>query len=152
MKATRIETSKVYEIAVGKNKTTVQVVNIERRVNGQLVFDCKNIKTDKPIRIADAARFLKEIKTKATAKTERVKNGRTDGLLSGLDAAHKVLRESRRPMKVKEIAEIALRNGYCKLNGATPEFTISAAMQREIKNAGNESRFIKAQRGLFAAR
>jgi len=151
MKAKKIETNKVYEIAVGKNKTTVQVVNIERRVNGQLVFDCKNIKTDKPIRIADAARFLKEIKTK-TVKAERAKSGRADGLLSGLDAAHKVLLESRRPMKVKEIAEIALRNGYCKLNGATPEFTISAAMQREIKNAGNESRFIKAQRGLFAAR
>jgi len=55
-------------------------------------------------------------------------------------------------MKVKEIAEIALANGYCKLQGATPEFTISAAMQREIHAKGDASRFIKAERGLFTAR
>jgi len=152
MNAKRIETNKVYEITVGKNTTTVRVINIERRVNGQLVFDCLNTKTNKRLTVADPKRFLKEIKTAKTVKAERAKSGRADGLLSGLDAAHKVLRESQRPMRVKEIAEIALQNGYCKLNGATPEFTISAAMQREIKNAGNESRFVKAQRGLFAAR
>ena len=149
MNAKKIETNKLYEIAVGKNKTTVRVVNVERRVNGQLVFDCVNIKTDKPMRIADATRFLKAIKTEKAVKTERVK---PDGLLSGLDAAHKVLVESGRPMKVKEIAEVALANGYCKLQGATPEFTISAAMQREILEKGDASRFVKPQRGLFAAR
>ena len=53
-------------------------------------------------------------------------------------------------MRVKEIAEIALVNGYCKLKGATPEFTISAAIQREIKSGS--SRFVKTGKGLFAAR
>jgi len=155
MKPNRIETKKVYEIAVGKNVTTVKVVNIERRVNGQLVFDCINAKTGKPMRIADAARFLKEVKTEKMpkgTKTERAKSVKPDGLLSGLDAAHKVLVESGRPMKVKEIADIAIANGYCKLAGATPEFTISAAMQREILQKGAASRFVKPERGLFAAR
>ena len=153
MKTNRIESKKVYEIAVGKNTTAIKVVNIERRVNGQLVFECKNIKTGKPMRIADAARFLKEVKTEKTPKgTKSTKSVKPDGLLSGLDAAHKVLVESGRPMRVKEIAEIAIANGYCKLNGATPEFTISAAMQREINRLGDASRFVKAERGLFAAR
>jgi hypothetical protein len=153
MNAKKIETKKVYEIAVGKNATTVKVVNIERRVNGQLVFDCINTKTGKPMRIADAARFLKEVKTeKAPKGTKSTKSVKPDGLLSGLDAAHKVLVESGRPMRVKEIAEIAIANGYCKLNGATPEFTISAAMQREINRLGDASRVVKAERGSFAAR
>ena len=88
MKPNKIESGKMYEIAVGKNATTVKVVNIERRVNGQLVFDCKNIKTGKPMRIADAARFLKEVKTEKTTTpkgTERAKSVKPDGLLSGLD-------------------------------------------------------------------
>ena len=157
MNAKKIESGKLYEITVGKNTTTVKVVNIERRVNGQLVFDCVNVKTDKPMRIADANRFLKEVKTKKTAtpkgtKPERAKSVKPDGLLSGLDAAHKVLVEAGRPLRVKEIAEIALANGYCKLDGATPEFTISSAIQREILTKGDASRFVKPERGLFAAR
>jgi hypothetical protein len=38
MKANKIEESKVYELKVSKNITTVKVVRIERRVNGQLAF------------------------------------------------------------------------------------------------------------------
>ena len=155
MKPNKIEPGKMYEIAVGKNSTVVKVVNIERRVNGQLVFDCKNAKTDKPMRIADAARFLKAIKTEKMpkgTKTERAKSVKPDGLLSGLDAAHKVLVEAQRPMRVKEIAETAIASGYCKLAGATPEFTMSAAMQREILTKGDASRFVKPERGLFAAK
>ena len=155
MNAKKIESGKMYEIAVGKNSTVIKVINIERRVNGQLVFDCKNVKTDKPMRIADAQRFLKEVKTEKTpkgTKPERTKSVKPDGLLSGLDAAHKVLVEAQRPMRVKEIAEIAIANGYCKLDGATPEFTISAAIQREIASTGDASRFVKPERGLFAAK
>jgi len=151
MKATKIETNKVYEIAVGKNKTTVKVVNVNRRVNGQLTFECLNIKTNKPMVVADSQRFLKEIKTK-TVKAERVKSVKPDGLLSAVNAAYKVLTDAGRPMRVKEIAEIALRDGLCGLQGLTPEFTISAVIQRDIKVKGDASRFVKAERGLFAAR
>ena len=149
MNAKKIEASKVYEITVGKNTTTVKVVKIERRVNGQIVFDCVNINTNKRLTVADPKRFLKEIKTVKTVKTARVK---PNGLLSAVDAAYRVLTEAGRPMKVKEIAEIALRDGLCGLQGLTPEFTISAVIQREIKTKNGASRFVKTQRGLFAAR
>ena len=152
MNAKKIETKKVYEIAVGKNTTAVKVVNIERRVNGQLVFDCVNAKTGKPMRIVDSARFLKEVKTEKAPKGTKIECAKSEKPMSGLDAAHKVLLEAAKPMKVKEIAEIAIANGYCKLKGATPEFTISAAIQREIASAGDASRFVKPERGLFAAR
>ncbi|GHT19882.1 hypothetical protein FACS1894189_8850 [Planctomycetales bacterium] len=45
MKADKIEESKVYELKIGKNITTVKVVHIERRVNGQLAFVCENTNT-----------------------------------------------------------------------------------------------------------
>jgi hypothetical protein len=55
-------------------------------------------------------------------------------------------------MNVKEITETAMHNKYCNLKGATPALTISAAIQREIKLKGRNSRFVKKDRGLFAAR
>jgi len=154
MKASRIESGKVYEVTVGKNKTAMKIVKVERRVNGQLAFHCRNVNTNKDAVIVDEKRFLKESKTgkPATPKETMTKCDKSEKPMSGLDAAYKVLVEGGRPMKVKEIAEIALANGYCRLQGATPEFTISAAMQREIVQKGVDSRFVKATRGLFAAR
>ncbi len=157
MKTPKIEAEKVYEITVGKNTTTVKVLKVERRVNGTLVYDCLNTKTDKRMTVSDAKRFLREIKPEKPMKaegttTERTKSGRPNGMLSGLDAAHKVLTEAGRPMNVREIFETAMQNGYCNLKGATPVLTISAAIQREVSVKGADSRFIKVERGLFAAR
>jgi len=152
----QIEADKVYEITIGKNRTTVKVLKVERRVNGQLVYDCLNVKSGKRTTVSDSKRFLREIKTEKPVKAANVAKEKAEHpegkKVSGLDAAHKVLVESGRPMRVKEIAEIALQNDYCKLKGATPEFTISSAIQREIKAKGDASRFVKAERGLFAAR
>jgi hypothetical protein len=157
MKTQKIESGKVYEITIGKNKTTVKVLKVERRVNGTLVFECLNIKTDKRMTVSDEKRFLREIKPEKPAKakgttTERTKSGRPSGMLSGLDAAHRVLTEAGRPMNVREIFETATQSGYCDLKGATPALTISAAIQREVSVRGTESRFVKVERGLFAAR
>ena len=152
----QIEADKVYEITIGKNVTTIKVLKVERRVNGQLVYDCINIKTNKRLTVSDASRFLREIKTEKPAKAAsgaKTKAEHPAGKkVSGLDAAHRVLSESGRPMKAKEIIETAMQNGYCDLKGATPDLTISAAIQREIKAKGDASRFVKAERGLFAAR
>ncbi|MDR0611853.1 MAG: winged helix-turn-helix domain-containing protein [Planctomycetaceae bacterium] len=81
--------------------------------------------------------------------TER-KGGHTIGVMSGLDAAYKVLLEEGRPMRVKEILKLALEKGYCELRGRTPDATISAAMETEMKRKGNASRFTKVDKGLFA--
>ena len=151
-KTLKIETDKVYEITIGKNVTTIKVLKVERRVNGQLVYDCLNVKTNKRLTVSDAKRFLREIKAENPVETATSEAGKQSCVLSGLDAAYKVLVEAQRPMKVKEIAEIALSSGLCGLKGVTPEFTISSAIQRDIKVKGDASRFVKAERGLFAAR
>ncbi len=67
MNAKKIEQNKQYEITIGKNTTVVRVVDIERRVNGSLVFQCENVKTGKPMVIADSERFRKEIKAEKKA-------------------------------------------------------------------------------------
>jgi hypothetical protein len=85
---------------------------------------------------------------RAAGITER-KGGHTIGAMSGLDAAYKVLQEERRPMHAKEITQLAQERGYCELRGRTPDATIAAAIEIEMKRKGNDSRFTKADKGLF---
>ena len=72
--------------------------------------------------------------------------------LSGLDAAAKVLMESKEPLAAQDIVKAMSENGYWKSpGGKTPHATIYAAMAREISEKGKASRFKKVDRGLFAA-
>ena len=80
----------------------------------------------------------------------RRKKKRADGKLSGLDAAAKVLAEANEPLKATAIVERMLGQGLWETSGKTPEATIYAAMTREIKQKGGESRFEKVGRGTFA--
>jgi len=157
MKATSIQVGKMYEVKTGRNNTTTVKVESFNRKTGGWVCETQNGKT---VNVKDSARFVREIvpkkpptakpvSGKIVTKTEPVNS---DKPLSGVDAAYRVLMEGKRPMRVKEIAEIALANGYCKLKGATPEFTISAVIQRDIKGKNENSRFVKTERGLYAAR
>lgn len=69
--------------------------------------------------------------------------------MSGLDAAWLVLKKECRFMTAKEIVEVAIERGYWQSNGATPHATIAAAIYREIKLKGTESRFISSEKGRF---
>ncbi len=80
----------------------------------------------------------------------RRKKRRADGKLSGLDAAAKVLAEANEPLKATAIVERMLGQGLWETSGKTPAATIYAAMTREIKQKGGESRFEKVGRGTFA--
>lgn len=72
--------------------------------------------------------------------------------MSGLDAAAKVLADKGEPMRVSDIVEAAAKKGLWKSKaGKTPEATVYAAIIREIRDKGVESRFVKKDRGLFAA-
>ena len=159
MKSTSIQIGKIYEVKAGRNTTTVKVKSFNEKTGGWV---CET-QGGKNINIKDATRFVREIEPKKTTtkppkdkkvatKSERAKGGKPNGMLSGLDAAYRVLAESGRPMRVKEIAETAMQSEYCDLKGATPDLTISAAMQRDIKVKAENSRFVKAGKGLFAAR
>ncbi|HED53828.1 MAG TPA: hypothetical protein ENJ00_06465 [Phycisphaerales bacterium] len=79
-----------------------------------------------------------------TAKANKPKR------LSGLDLAAKVLAEAKEPLQAKAIAERAIAAGW-KTNGKTPHATLYAAMIREIARKGKDARFVKTDRGLFAA-
>jgi hypothetical protein len=103
---------------------------------------------------AKPAKAAKPAKKKrvAPAKREPKPRKKGDGRMSGLDAAAKVLAENKRPMKVGEIVEAAKAKGYWESKaGKTPEATVYAAIIREIRDKGADSRFVKKERGLFAA-
>jgi hypothetical protein len=63
-----------------------------------------------------------------------------------------VLSEQAKPMNCQELIEEARRKGYwTSPNGATPQATLYAAMMREVKTKGKDARFVKTERGKFAA-
>lgn len=81
----------------------------------------------------------------------KVKSSAKDGKkMSALDAAAKVLAESKEPMRAREIIEQMRAKGYwTSPGGKTPNATVVAAIIREIRDQGNGSRFKKTGRGLF---
>lgn len=86
---------------------------------------------------------------KAPAKKAAAK--KSDGKLSALDAAVKVLSESGEPMNAKSLIDTMAVKGYwTSPGGQTPHATLFAAIIREIKVKGAESRFVKVDRGQFA--
>jgi len=73
--------------------------------------------------------------------------------MSALDAAAKVLAETKRPMNAKEMIEAMDEKGYWRSpGGATPWSTLYAALLRELKSKGKDARFHKVARGKFALR
>jgi len=80
--------------------------------------------------------------TKATTKGERG--------MTALDAAAKVLGESKAPLASKAMIEaMASKKYWSSPNGKTPHATLYAAILREIRVKGNESRFTKTGAGHF---
>jgi hypothetical protein len=102
-----------------------------------------------------AAESAKEPEAKPEAKkpkkrATRANTGDDGAKMSGLDAAAKVLAEADEPLNCKAIIERAFEAGYWQSEGKTPAATVYAAILREIQNKGDEARFVKAGRGLFA--
>ena len=61
-----------------------------------------------------------------------------------------MLAEATEPMASKEIVEAAMALGWTT-SGKTPHATLYAAMTREIAAKGKDARFVKVDRGRFAA-
>jgi len=72
--------------------------------------------------------------------------------LTLLEAAHRILREARKPLSCQQIIDRMIKRKFWRTEGATPQNTLNAAMARDISANGVKSRFIKTGRGLFAAR
>src|SRR5258707_10687926 len=83
----------------------------------------------------------------AKAKKPAAKSG---GKLSCLDAAAKVLGESKEPMNTKEMIEaMAAKKYWTSPGGKTPAATLYTAILNEINKKGKEARFKKTDRGKF---
>jgi hypothetical protein len=83
----------------------------------------------------------KPTKAKAEASTKR----------SALDAAARVLGETKQAMTCQEMIDAMAAKGYwTSPGGKTPANTLSAAIRREISVKGKDARFTLSERGKFA--
>ena len=95
-------------------------------------------------------------KQKAAAqKTDRPKRddiSRKPKRMGVLDAAAKVLADSKEPMRATDMITAIEAKGLWKSpGGKTPEATLYAAIIREIAAKGTKARFKKHDRGVFVA-
>ncbi|MCC7336836.1 MAG: winged helix-turn-helix domain-containing protein [Pirellulaceae bacterium] len=99
--------------------------------------------------VAEAGVLKKPRKGKAT-KDKTVDT--SEKRLSCVSAALKVLAESEQPLNTKEMIEAMLAKGYWSSpGGKTPHATLYSAILRDLA-AGDAARFVKIERGRFAAR
>jgi hypothetical protein len=66
------------------------------------------------------------------------------------DTAYEILRETKKPLHSKEITQIALKRGWLKTAGKTPEATMNAQIIVDINSKKEKSRFIKTAPSTFA--
>ncbi|MHB9071872.1 MAG: winged helix-turn-helix domain-containing protein [Sedimentisphaerales bacterium] len=158
MKAKDVQIGQVYKIKVGANVTGVRITE-ENPYGG---WGGININTNKAIRIRTASRIqgLWKHTTPTLAHVENNSDQPTDDIAAanepnitkrgGLNAVVRVLQEAGQSLNCRTIVERMLQQEYWQTNGKTPQATINAAIAREIKTKGDNSRFRKVQRGLFA--
>jgi hypothetical protein len=167
MQQTDVQLGNTYLVKVAGNWVPVQITEDHpsgKGWNGTTT-------TGKTIRIASAQRLQqilndndgntanpKAKQTKATTDTsdapkrdtrERMAtNGKPMSLINA--AAYILAQGNREPMRCKDIVEQAVEQKLWQPGkGLTPASTLSAAIMREIKTKGNDSRFRKAERGKF---
>ncbi|WP_425613623.1 winged helix-turn-helix domain-containing protein [Anatilimnocola sp. NA78] len=103
-----------------------------------------------------AERFCAKCKEPEVAKGKRTKKTKTakpaiEKKMSALDAAAKLLGETKEPMNTKTMIETIAAKGYWSSpGGKTPHATLYSAILREINTKGHEARFKKTDRGNFA--
>lgn len=91
-------------------------------------------------------------KQPAAKKAKAGKNGDAKPKkLSALDAAAKVLAESKEPLNTRQMIEAMAKKGlWTSPGGATPWATLYSAILREVSAKGKDARFKKVERGQFA--
>ena len=98
---------------------------------------------------APAASGPAETKKRASKKAKEPKVKK----IGALDAAAQVLAASKEPMNCKAMIEaMAAKSLWTSPGGKTPHATLYSAIIREIALKGKESRFVKKDRGQFAAK
>jgi hypothetical protein len=89
-----------------------------------------------------------EPKAKAAKKAKPPKEKK----VSAIDAAAQVLAGAKEPMNCKEMIDAMAKKAlWTSPGGKTPHATLYSAIIREIATKGKEARFVKKDRGQFAA-
>jgi DNA-directed RNA polymerase delta subunit len=68
------------------------------------------------------------------------------------EAAYHILKQTKKPLSYKEITEIALRENLISTEGKTPEASMRSRLYLDIQHSGDESKFVKVEKGIFALR
>lgn len=96
------------------------------------------------------ARATDKAKAPAKAKSPTRTPEKSSMKLSCLDAAAQVLKTAGEALNCKAMINAIFAAKLWHSDAPTPAATLSSAILREIKTKGNESRFKKTDRGLFA--
>ena len=100
---------------------------------------------------ATKAKAIKPAAKPAKAKAASKNGDAQPKKLSALDAAAKVLAESKEPLNTRQMVEAMAANGlWTSPGGKTPWATLYSALLREINAKGKDARFKKVDRGHFA--
>lgn len=140
MKTKDVLIGRVYAVKIGRNLCGVRIM----KTNPKGGWDGVTLDTDKPIHIKSTQRLKGVWNPKSKTKIYS-----PDKILSGLNAAAKVLAEAKEPLSVKAITQAMIEQGLWASEGKTPSATIYSAMIREIAAKGDKSRFRKVERGRF---
>ncbi|MBB3204970.1 hypothetical protein FHS27_000737 [Rhodopirellula rubra] len=150
------------------NKKVVVRIDSTNTAGG---WNATNLTTNKKVRIKTAQRLLGKARattsasaageTRAPKRVAKKTNGADAGSvaatagdkkLSCIEAALKVLGETEETMNAQEMIAAMTDAGYwTSPGGKTPHATLYSAILRELSK-GEDSRFIKVERGRFAAR
>lgn len=140
------------------NKKVMVRIDAENTSGG---WDATNLSTNKKIRIKTAGRLQMSRSSEAAsepvepAKKRVSKNKANNGgakKLSCVNAALQVLESAGEPMNTQEmIAAMVEQNLWTSPGGKTPHATLYSAILRDLAK-GEESRFVKTERGRFTAR
>lgn len=74
------------------------------------------------------------------------------GNISFAEAAYQILKQAGEPLTADEITSAALEQGMVSTAGKTPSATMGARLYVDLKTKGDNSRFVKVNRGKFGLR
>jgi len=94
----------------------------------------------------------KSTKAKVTKIAKAARKDPKAKKVGALDAVAQVLAASKEPLNCKAMIEAMAKKGlWTSPGGKTPHAPLYSAIIREIAVKGKESRFVKSDRGQFAA-
>lgn len=135
--------SEITDIAIQRKLIRTKGKTPERTMGARIYTDIKRKGNNSVFYKVDRGRFgLRRWKEKENKFTE----------FSFKNAALKVLREKNKPLSFYEITDIALKKGYLKTTGKTPERSMGAQLYTDIKKKGNKSLFVQLGKNKFGLR